>query len=51
MAIPKHSRAEAMSPVDPVFLSAYCKAQQAISDAVIEFERTTGRTVDGLSLQ
>jgi len=34
MAIPKHSRAEAMSPVDPVFLSAYCKAQQAIARSV-----------------
>lgn len=51
MTTPKHSRADALSPSDPVFLSAYCKAQQAISDAVIEFERTTGRTVDGLSLQ
>lgn len=51
MATPKHSRAYAMSPADPVFLSAYCKAQQAISDAVIEFERTSGRAVEGLSLQ
>jgi hypothetical protein len=47
---PRHSNTGAMSPMDPKFSPAILKAQAAIQIAVDEFERETGRTVDGLSM-
>lgn len=42
--------ADAMSALDPRFHVAYAKASAALLEAVLEFERTTGRIVDGIEL-
>lgn len=42
--------AEVMSALDPAFHDAYVKAAAALLAAVIEFERATGRIVDGIEL-
>jgi hypothetical protein len=42
--------ADAMSALAPEFNAAYSKATKAIMDAVLEFERVTGRTVDSIAV-
>lgn len=43
--------AEAMSALDPEFIAAYGAATAKIMDAVLEFERTTKRIVDEISIE
>lgn len=42
---------DAMSALDPAFHDAYVKAAAELLAAVMEFERATGRIVDGIELQ
>jgi len=51
MTIPKHSSVGAMSPTTQKFSDLISQAQKTLMDAVTQFERETGRTVDGISLQ
>lgn len=41
---------KALDAFDPKFQAAYTKATDALRDAVMEFERTTGRIVDSIEL-
>lgn len=49
--IQTHSNTGALSHSDPRFCDAIRAAQTQLLAAVVEFERATGRTVDGLSMQ
>ena len=42
---------EAMSALAPEFQEAYSKAVRQMLEAVTEFERVTGRTVDSVALE
>ena len=39
-----------MRTFDPAFIAAHVKATGKLMDAVLEFEKTTGRLVDSISL-
>lgn len=43
--------ADAMSALDEVFMEAYSKATKQMFEAVLEFERVTGRVVDSIALE
>lgn len=42
---------DAMSALDGRFTDAYSRATKQIMDAVLEFERVTGRVVDAVNLR